>query len=144
LSEAYPQGDQGGNALAIADSSEKPLNLHSFWDQLLGTAGSYEFVSKVADNIADAPQYNPQNLNEYKKDKTIWLWADESFAAAVTFAYAEGQLKFTDWKSFQAGQISAAEVPRLKATYVINANDTARRRVSLAGRRLADLLKKNF
>jgi hypothetical protein len=34
--------------------------------------------------------------------------------------------------------------PNLKATYVINANDIARRRVALAGQRLADLLKKSF
>jgi hypothetical protein len=32
----------------------------------------------------------------------------------------------------------------LKSTYVINANEVARRRVSLAGQRLADLLRKSF
>jgi hypothetical protein len=144
LSEAYPHGDQGGNLLGIADSSNKPLNLHSFWDQLLDTGGSYELISKITDNIAAAPQYNPRNLAEYEKDRTIRSWADESFAAAVAFAYAEGQLRFVDWKKVEAGDIPAADVPHLKATYVINANDIARRRVALAGQRLADILKKNF
>jgi len=144
LSQAFPHGDQGGNALAIADSSNKPMNLHSFWDQLLDTGGSYETISMITDHIATAPQYNPENLVEYKKNKMIASWADESFAAAVAFAYAEGQLKFADWKAIDAGNVPAAEVPHLKATYVINANDVARRRVSLAGKRLADLLKKSF
>jgi hypothetical protein len=144
LSESYPHGDQGGNLLGIADSSNKPLNLHSFWDQLLDNGGTYETISMIADNIAAASQYSPENLPEYKRNKTAASWANESYAAAVAFAYAEGQLKFADWKAFEAGQIPAAEVPHLKATYVINANDIARRRISLAGKRLADLLKKSF
>jgi len=144
LSDAYPTGDMGGNSLAVVDSSQIPLNLHSFWDQLLDTGDSFEFVSLVADNIAKAPQYNPSNLPEYKSDQTIKSWADESFSAAVTFAYAEGNLKFADWKAYNAGKVPAAEVPRLKSTYILNANDIARRRVSLAGRRLAEILKKSF
>src|SRR5439155_1554275 len=88
LSEAYPTGDQGGNALAVVDASQTPMNLHSFWDQLLDTGDSYEFVASVADNIANASQYDPRNLHEYKEHQTIRSWADESFVAAVTFAYA--------------------------------------------------------
>jgi hypothetical protein len=141
LSDKYPHGDQGGNALAVADASQTPLNLHSFWDQILDTADSYEFITTVADNIATASQYDPRNLKEYKSHRTIRSWADESFAAAVAFAYAEGHLKFADWKDYGAGKVPAAEVPRLKSTYILNANDVARRRVSLAGRRLADVLK---
>jgi hypothetical protein len=140
LSDKYPHGDQGGNALAVADASQTPLNLHSFWDQILDTADSYEFITTVADNIATASQYDPRNLKEYKSHRTIRSWADESFAAAVAFAYAEGHLKFADWKDYGAGKVPAAEVPRLKSTYILNANDVARRRVSLAGRRLADVL----
>ncbi len=144
LSDAYPQGDQGGNALAIVDASQTPMNLHSFWDQLLDTGDSYEFVASVADNIAHASQYDSRNLREYGAHKTIRSWADESFAAAVTFAYAEGNLKFADWKAYSAGKIPAADIPHLKSTYILNANDLARRRVSLAGRRMADLLNKLY
>src|SRR5262249_34987703 len=140
----YPHGDQGGNALAIVDASQTPMNLHSFWDQLLDTGDSYEFVASIADNISRAPQYDPRNLPEYKSHKTVRSWADESFIAAETFAYAEGNLKFSDWKDYNAGKIPAADIPRLKSTYILNANDVARRRVSLAGRRLADLLNKLY
>lgn len=140
LSDAFPQGDQGGNLLAIADTSQTPMNLHSFWDQCLGTGDSYEFIASLADNIAYASQYDPRKLPEYKLNKTIRKWADESFVAAKTFAYSEGELKFVEWRAYNSGQIPAADVPRLKASYLLNANDVSRCRVSLAGRRLVDLL----
>ena len=144
LSDTFPQGDQGGNLIAIADASQVPLNLHSFWDQLFGTGDTHECVASISDQIADARQYNPRNLTEYKNDKTIDSWAHESFETAAVFAYDEGHLKFAEWRAFSSGKVTAAEVPRLKSTYIINANEVARRRVSLAGRRLADLLRKSL
>src|SRR5262245_56580808 len=144
LSDAYPQGDQGGNLLGVVDASQVPLNLHSLWDQFLGAGDSYEFIASVADNIAHASQYDPSNLPEYKNHKTIRGWADESFVAAETFAYAEGELKFADWREYNSGKIPAADVPRLKSSYILNANDVARRRASLAGRRLADTLNRIY
>ena len=144
LSDTYPTGDMGGNSLAVVDSSQVPLNLHSFWDQLLDTGDSYEFVAETADSISRSPQYDPRNLPEFKSHLTIQSWADESFSAAVTFAYAEGNLKFADWRDFNSGKITAAEVPHLKSTYILNASDVAKRRVSLSGARLAAVLKKLF
>ena len=140
LSEKYPRGDMGGNSLAINDG-QAPLNLHSFWDQILGSADSYEAISTIADAISGAPEYDPKKAIEYKRDKTIASWGDESFAAAAAFAYDEGHLKFADWRDFQSGKTSAADVPHLKPTYIINANDLSRKRIFLAGRRLADVLK---
>ncbi len=144
LSEANPHGDQGGNLLGIADTSGIPLNLHSFWDQMMGSGEGYDAVFFVADSIARSAEYRPQTLAEYKRDQSIGSWADESLAAAVTFAYDEGHLKFAEWKEVQAGTVKASDVPRLKSTYLFNANDIARRRISLAGQRLADLLEKTF
>jgi S1/P1 Nuclease len=141
LSDTFPQGDQGGNLIAIADASQVPLNLHSFWDQLFGTGDTYECVACIADQIADARQYNPRKLGEYKGHRTIDSWAHESFEAACAFAYDEGHLKFAEWRAFSSGKVTAAEVPRLKSTYLINANEIARRRVALAGQRLADVLR---
>ena len=62
----------------------------------------------------------------------------------MTFAYAEGSLKFADWRDFNSGKITAADVPHLKSTYILNASDVAKRRVSLSGARLAEELKKLF
>jgi len=144
LSDTYPTGDMGGNSLAVVDSSQVPLNLHSFWDQLLDTGDSYEFVAETANSISRSPQYDPRNLPEFTSHSTIQSWADESFSAAVTFAYAEGSLKFADWRDFNSGKITAADVPHLKSTYILNASDVAKRRVSLSGARLAEELKKLF
>lgn len=144
LSDTFPQGDQGGNLLGIADASQVPLNLHSFWDQLFGTGDSYEYIASITDQIADSRQYNPRKLREYRLHRTIESWARESFEAAGAFAYDEGHLKFAEWRAFSSGKVTAAEVPRLKSTYIVNANEVARRRVSLAGRRLADVLRKSL
>lgn len=144
VSDTFPQGDQGGNLIAVADASQVPLNLHSFWDQLFGTGDTYDYITSLTDQIADARQYGPRNLTEYKKDRTISSWAHESFEAACAFAYDEGHLKFAEWRAFSSGKVTAVEVPRLKSTYILNANEVARRRVALAGRRLADLLRHSF
>jgi hypothetical protein len=144
LSAKYPRGDMGGNSQAIADASQIPLNLHSFWDQMLGNSDTPEGITVLSDAIEKAPQYEPKNLEEYKRNKTVPSWANESFLAAATFAYEDGYLKSVDWRDFQSGKIKAADVPRLRSTYVLNANDVSRRRISLAGKRLAELLKRSF
>jgi hypothetical protein len=144
LSDAFPQGDQGGNLLGVVDASQIPLNLHSFWDQLFGNGDTHDSIASITDQIADAPQYDARKLKEYKNHKTIQSWANESFEAAGAFAYDEGHLKFVEWRAFNSGKVTAADVPRLKSTYIVNANEVARRRVSLAGRRLADLLRKSL
>ena len=144
LTQAYPRGDMGGNALAIVEASGKPMNLHWFWDQLLDSGHTYTSISVLADTISGAPQNDPRRLAEYRSDKTAESWARESYRAAIAFAYADGQLKFADWKAFAAGSVAATEVPRLGSAYVINASDLAHRRVSLAGRRLRDLLERKL
>ena len=142
LSKNNPRGDMGGNSLAVVDASQKPLNLHSFWDGILGEADSYEAIAILTDSIQNASQYQPRLLPEFTKNKTVGSWADESFQAAGAFAYDEGHLKFSDWRDVQSGKIPAADVPRLRSSYISNAEDVSRRRISLAGRRLAEVLKK--
>jgi S1/P1 Nuclease len=144
LSALYPHGDQGGNLLAICDTSEVPMNLHSYWDQLMGNADSYVAVALLSDAIANAAENQPRSLPEYKEDKTLRSWVNESYAAAISFAYAEGQLRFADWRSYDSGALKNADVPRLRATYILNANTIGRRRLALAGHRLGDLLKESF
>jgi hypothetical protein len=132
----------GGNSLSIHDG-HAPLNLHSFWDQMLGDSDTYEGIRMLSDAITCA-QCEPKKMPEYKRNRTIRSWADESFAAAVAFAYDEGHLQFVEARDSQSGKIPAADVPRLKPAYIINADNVSRRRISLAGKRLADLLKSVF
>jgi hypothetical protein len=143
LSEKFPRGDMGGNSVGIHDG-HAPLNLHSFWDQILGDCDTYDGISLLADSIGSASEYQPKGIAEYKHNKTIRSWADESFAAAGAFAYDEGHLQFVEARDAQSGKIAAADVPHLRPTYILNADDVSRRRISLAGKRLADLLKPIF
>src|ERR1043165_1405564 len=52
LSDTFPQGDQGGNLIAVCDASQIPLNLHSFWDQLFGTGDTYDSITAISDKIS--------------------------------------------------------------------------------------------
>ena len=144
ISTNYPTGDSGGNALAVAEPGNKPVKFHAYWDDLLGGGESYTFIATVADNIENTPKYAPGKIKGYKNHKTFASWSDESVADAEAFAYAEGQLPFADWSDYDSHKITAADVPVLPLSYVNAANDTALRRVSLAGKRLADTLKKVF
>jgi len=144
LSDAFPRGDQGGNLLGVADTSGVPLNLHSYWDQIMGSADTYDAVAILSDSIANARQNERSNLPEYRKNKTIGAWADESYAAAVSFAYCEGQLSFVNWRNLDAGAGKSSDAPKLRASYILNADTIARRRLALAGHRLADVLRKSF
>lgn len=144
LSEVFPRGDQGGNLLGVADTSDVPLNLHSYWDQIMGSADAYDAVAMLSDSIANARQNQPSNLWEYRKNKTIGSWADESYGAAVSFAYCEGGLKFANWRSLDSGGGRSADVPKLRASYILNADVVARRRLALAGHRLADVIKQSL
>lgn len=143
-SDAYPNGDKGGNALALAEAGHKPTPLHTLWDDLLGTTGSYHFIDNVADGLDSGTTYDAIKQKNYRNHKTYQSWATESFAAARTFAYDEGSLQFAKWSDFESHKISDTDVPVLTSAYENRANDIASRRIALAGKRLADVLKKLF
>lgn len=144
FSTNYPKGDGGGNALAVAEPGNKPVKLHAFWDDLLGGGESFTFIDTLASGLDKGSPYDPGKTKEFKKDKTFASWADESFSAAQAFAYLDGELKFADGNDYFSNKITAADVPALSTAYVANAGDIAHRRVALAGRRLAEVLKKLF
>ena len=54
VSTQFPDGDKGGNTQAILVHG-KAMNLHAFWDDLLGTDMSYTYIKKTADEIAADP-----------------------------------------------------------------------------------------
>ena len=140
----FPHGDRGGNSLAVAEPGHRPVNLHAFWDDILGNGSSYPFIDLLADMLDTGSTYDAMKMKEYKNYKSYPSWAAESLVAAQAFAYLDGQLQFAAWDDFSTNKISAAAVPVLSASYVTNAEDVARRRVALAGKRLANILKKLF
>jgi hypothetical protein len=144
FSTKFPDGDGGGNSLAVAEAGHKPVPLHTYWDDLLGGGSSYHFIDTVADGLGAGTQFDPLKSKDYRRHKSFPSWATESFAAAKAFAYGEGNLEFASWKDFENHTTAAADVPTLSSSYVINADNVARRRIAIAGKRLADVLNGLF
>ncbi len=130
-------GDKGGNDVAIQPHSAAK-KLHSYWDQLLGTGESYTFIDHKADEIKEL--WPASKLQKEFKHKTYQSWADESYNAAVAFAYLDGNVPHAKW----VNGITAAQIPDLDTSYEDNARMIAKRRAAVAGIRLGQKLKSIF
>jgi hypothetical protein len=110
-------GDSGGNFVKL---SGDPAHLHTFWDDLLGTADDHDSAIAVAHNLTP-----PAATLAKVTDEAVWI--DESFEAAKTHAYK--------------APIGGGDGPyTVTAAYTNSARALARKRVALAGARLARLL----
>ena len=135
VSSANPEGDRGGNLVKIkivaADGHIKETNLHSYWDNGLGTfpLSGPNFapppLSQIPDAVAKAKAGNPATDRKLKlNDPTNYqAWADESFELAKSVTY----------KGITNGS-------KPTATYNSQGIKTARKRVAWGGYRLAALL----
>jgi len=136
-----PHGEGLGGDHFVLDARGQQINLHKFWDQLPGVTPGYKTVATLADSLEADTELKPAQLKEYRENKTVPAWVQESFRAAVDFAYAEDQIQFTHADALKSGHTRASEIPTLQAGYHDRAREIARRRLVLAGRRLADVLK---
>lgn len=139
FSPEFPDGDRGGNEVAIKPQAE-PVRLHTFWDNLLGTGRDPRFIEYQANDIAADPRLSKTRLKELKSHTTYQSWAGEGLDWARAFVYLDGQLRHTKWR----GQLTAAEVPEVNFGYEANARSVARHQIALAGYRLASGLKSLF
>jgi S1/P1 Nuclease len=142
-SEENKHGDMGGNALAIR-SRGVPMNLHAYWDELLGTGTTYVAIDQMATTITASSVHDPDKMPELKKHPNLGTWATESHDLAVALTYLNGDLKTASWKSWENHQIQKDDIPELPPGYEANARELACRRVALAGYRLADLLEQTL
>lgn len=138
-SEVHKQGDMGGNALAVRPR-DVPINLHAYWDCLLGTGTSYTEIDFLANTITALPANDPEKMPELKQHPSVDSWATESFELAKGIVYLNGDLRTESWRAWQNGQLKKEEVPELPPGYEANARELACRRAALAGYRLATVL----
>jgi hypothetical protein len=136
-----PRGTGLGGAYTVRGENGKPINLHTYWDRLPGPGGSYADVMALAESLANAPELAPSRLREYRLNKTAADWARESHDHAVQFAYAENRVKFVDTAAVESDRIPRSAIPALQPDYIREAQEVMRRRLALAGQRLADVLK---
>jgi hypothetical protein len=119
----YPNGDNGGNLVKL-NCSDCSGELHAFWDNLLGKGQNTNIVInviQVAKRLQHADSVLAANLDEKE-------WIAEGFQTAQETVY----------KKLPAP--NAEGVFSLNATYQRGAKVLARKRVALAGARLANLL----
>lgn len=118
-------GDRGGNEIKLRVCLAcNESNLHSFWDNLLETDETPVSVSSAAAELTNMPDSLASNKN-------VGTWIEESFEQAKAFAYG--------------APIENGVGPYiLTDEYVTFAKAIARKRVALAGARLAKLIGDNL
>ncbi len=126
-SKRFPEGDRGGNRFQIASAD---ANLHAFWDEggdglpdvrrPLSEDGA-RLLTSLARDIEH--EFDADTLNELRLHPRAEQWAVESFQMAREIAY---------------NGIEPGAVP--SDSYVARAQHACRRRLALAGYRLARLL----
>jgi hypothetical protein len=152
-----PDGDRGGNRLAIRLNKNDPsaVDVHSFWDaQLFITdpavvteqgleemTPTYKKVAETAAELRNAPGLQRDQLAGVKVADTR-AWADESFKIAQDSAYRDGD-GFVKAVLVPPGKHPLVNLtaPELSAAYRDSAKSIARQRIALAGYRLADQLR---
>jgi hypothetical protein len=140
FSEYHKQGDMGGNALGVRMSGDQPINLHAFWDCLLGNGNNYTTIDFLATQITASPVYDAEKMPELKQHVSIDSWAHESYELGKGIVYNNGDLRTATWRAWQNGTIKKDDVPPLPEGYEANARELACRRVALAGYRLEKVL----
>ena len=138
VTREMPRGEGLGGEHFAKDARGKEVNLHAFWDQLPGVESGYKTIASLADRLQAAPELSLKNLKEYQDNKTIEAWVQESFRAAVDFAYAEDKVQFVHASQLNSKLKPGA--PTLTPEYIVGAKEIANRRLVLAGRRATDVL----
>ena len=145
LFPAGDHGDQGGNLLAIrADANAKPQRLHAYWDGILGYDSRFSSVCDFADLLSRDPTLATDKLEELAPHKHPRDWAAESFAAAKTHAYLDGKLPLVLYSEFDSKKIDADKIHAVSTFDSAKFRTLARRRVVLAGNRLAESLNQSL
>src|SRR5262249_33853255 len=72
-----PSGDKGGNGFFVKPG-ERGVNLHSVWDQALGSRANPRAAYTEAIRLSN--EHSRKNLAELGKNKTVEAWSTESRA----------------------------------------------------------------
>ena len=129
-----PRGDVGGNDFLVFEDSaqqqqHRTTKLHSFWDGRLGSEREPDPVRALANAKALEAAHSRASLTELGAGDNSVRWSFESRDAAIANAY-----------QFKSTMLKLQAV--LPQGYAANAQQVGRRRLALAGYRLADAMKK--
>jgi hypothetical protein len=135
FSERFPEGDRGGN-LAMIRINSKPINLHAFWDGLLGKGITPGAIGKDVQEIEQVMKEKDREVTkELAAHQSFASWAREGWELSKKVVYLDGELKVAVARSDE-------DVPEPPAEYAASCGRVARVQIGKAGRRLAEQLKK--
>ncbi len=130
----FPKGDRGGNLARAKIPNRGTIQLHSFWDDLLGSGVT---VSSIGTSVLEAEKMYQEKaelmnkeLAQHKKPED---WAREGYEMARQFGYLDGKLTPAN----EEEKPKEADIPVLPEDYAKNAGMVARYAVAKAGKRLA-------
>jgi hypothetical protein len=141
-SKQFPDGDQGGTRFVVtrgAFDARSQTNLHALWDALLGDYQSQAWDQCVAAGLALRPELSPASLAAAAALDDLEVWARESHALAVRYAYLDGRLQ-----GAVVDTPEAERAPLLPAGYLAAAEAIVMQRAGLAANRLAATLNRIF
>src|SRR6185295_18912747 len=104
VTKEKPGGDGlGGNYIVLnphAKNGGRRITLHVFWDALPGNGDGYRPIKELADELKTQ---KVKSFPEYRDHTTIPAWVQESFRAAVNFAYAENRVRYAHVDDLKKG-----------------------------------------
>ena len=132
--DRWPEGDRGGNLFWVKPGvADKPLNLHSFWDDIVLADNQAQPapVGKEAERLSKLVPRDAMASEIAVLDANVWA-RDESMPIARDEAYRDGQMP---------GANMADRAPIVPAGYTAASRKIAERRLALASYRLAEELE---
>jgi len=151
--EGFQHGDQGGNRFGVKINGRK-WKLHAFWDDLLGEDAAYwddspehqrhifRDAMKVAHHLQGL-QLSDADKEKLAKNLSFASWSQEGFELAKTIAYQKTDGSgILDHVEIRPGQPIPESAPEAGARYAEIARATAEVRIVLAGKRLAERIKR--
>ena len=130
FSRALPGGDRGGNEVHLPNprgQNERSDNLHAYWDNLLGNDEDPQTIERLAGELMN--EHPQANFADDLKKTNIREWAEESVRISLETVYHDLDPEITNFDAVPMEYDSAAQ-------------QAARKRIALAGYRLAAELKR--
>lgn len=136
VSKRFPEGDRGGSMQYVIDPLDRePRSLHWYWDDSVSRDGEPDLVTqRAADLMRRLPRTQFKALQPFQNPAEFSTWAQESHDLATTVAYGP-DLRTGD---------SAAKASELPKPYLDRSQPVAEQRLTLAGYRLAEVLRWAF
>ncbi len=132
VNDLYPEGDRGGNLFFVRPrESSKGVNLHAYWDGLLGTNG--EVREARNDATLFLHQFEKKARLETPADFEVRDWALEGREIAIDAVYMRGEIAPATEEQREASSV-------LPEAYGQRAKSIAQERVVIASLRLLDVL----